>query len=126
MTNVRQTFLRPGRHALGATAARTVAAIKARLSDDANAAEVTAELPILTAREPRPYVHEALPLADPSPTVPLSRAELLAVTEVDGGRPLHDLDHIQRSCRHIDSLHGRCAACGMTWAAQADAIGGAL
>lgn len=59
-------------------------------------------------------------------TVPLPRAELLAVTEVDGGRPLHDLDHIQRSCRHIDSLHGRCAACGMTWAAQADAIGGAL
>lgn len=33
---------------------------------------------------------------DPVPTLPLTRAELLELVEVDGGRPLHELDYVNR------------------------------
>lgn len=36
-------------------------------------------------------------IVDPVPTLPLRRAELLALPEVDGGRPLHDLDYIKHA-----------------------------
>lgn len=36
------------------------------------------------------YVH-----VDPTPTKSFTRAELMAVAEVDGGRPMHDLDYAQ-------------------------------
>lgn len=32
-------------------------------------------------------------IVDPQPTLPLRRAQLLALPEVDGGRPIHELDY---------------------------------
>lgn len=57
-----------------------------------------ADLAIDAARAagPRPYVRAVLPPTDPSPTLPLPRAELLAEPEVDGGRPMHELDFATR------------------------------
>ncbi len=127
---VDRTFGRIPRHELGRTAARTVAAIAAKLADERRRVAITP----MAWQDPAGAIRAAVvvckgaivptPPADPSPTLPLSRAELVE-HEVDGGRPLHDLDHVQRYCRHADSLYGRCADCGMTWVEQARAVGGA-
>lgn len=80
------------------------------------------------------YAHRAEPDEYPTAKLPVFALKQLEqragdhgvpveVAGIDGGRPLHDLDHVQRHCRHLDSLHGRCADCGMTWAEQADAMG---
>ncbi|RJO74136.1 hypothetical protein D5S18_18460 [Nocardia panacis] len=33
---------------------------------------------------------------DPAPTLPLSQRELFGLLEIDGGRPMHDLDYALR------------------------------
>lgn len=131
--NVDRTFGRRPKHALGVTAFVTVATIVATIAIRRREALRSA----IAWQDPADAIRNAVvvcdgaivstpkPPADPDPTVPLTRAELAEVVEVDGGRPLHDLDHVQRACRHADSLYGRCADCGMTWAAQAAAMGGA-
>lgn len=132
---VDRTFGRIPRHELGRTAARTVATIAAKLADERRRlAEVRASVAPMAWQDPAEAIRSAVvvckgaivptPRADPSPTLPLSRAELVE-HEVDGGRPLHDLDHVQRYCRHADSRYGRCADCGMTWGEQAATVGGA-
>ncbi|MGW6699604.1 hypothetical protein [Nocardia sp. NPDC055049] len=133
-----ETVYRP-RHALGVTAFLTVVAVAAKLAaerrrrsavpavtwqapaDAIRAAVVVCDGAIVPTPRPAP---PAVP-SDPTPTLPLTRAELAEVVEVDGGRPMHDLDHVQRACRHADSMYGRCADCGMTWGEQAAAMGGA-
>ena len=128
---VDRTFDRIPRHALGITAALTVAAVAAKLAAERRRVAIAP----MAWQDPAEAIRNAVvvwkgaivpspPPADPSPTLPLSRRELVE-HEVDGGRPLHDLDHIQRQCRHADSLYGRCADCGTTWVEQARAMGGA-
>lgn len=44
--------------------------------------------------------------------------------DADGPRPVTanpfpDPGSVFSACRHLDSLHGRCADCGMSWAEQA-------
>ncbi|WP_342801007.1 hypothetical protein [Nocardia sp. No.11] len=130
------------RHALGFGAVLTVAVIAARINAERKAAAeygrhaapvesipfadpaAAVRAALVTTVDPDRPKYPAAP-ADPTPTLPLSRAALAEVIEVSGGRPMHDLDLVQRACRHADSLNGRCADCGMTWAAQADAMGGA-
>lgn len=95
--NVVRTFLYPGRHALGITAMVTVTMIAARLAAEQTARRIApmladhTEYPDLpdTART-RPYVHRPFP-ADPTPTLPLSRAEIL------GPDPVHELDYTERA-----------------------------
>lgn len=47
-------------------------------------------------------------------------AEALAIVEagVDGIPP--ECEAIEEKCDHVESLHGRCTACGMTWEQQAE------
>lgn len=40
-----------------------------------------------------PVVLDAEIVEDPMPTLPLMRAELLALPDVDAGRPIHELDY---------------------------------
>ncbi|MBW0270748.1 hypothetical protein ATM97_06935 [Nocardia sp. MH4] len=135
-TNVDRRFGRIPRHALGVTAAAVAFAVIAKRIADERRKSSTRVAPIAGWRSPAEVIRTAVvvcdgvivptaPPADPDPTVPLMRAELLAAVKVDGGRPMHDLDLVQRACCHADSLYGRCADCGMTWAAQAAAMGGA-
>lgn len=125
--DVDRTFGRRPKHALGVTAFLTVAVIAARLATRAarrSATSMTWQHPADAIRNAVVVCNGVIVPTDPAPTLPLTRRELVE-PEVDGGRPMHDLDLIQRACRHADSLYGRCADCGMTWGEQAAAMGGA-
>ncbi len=110
--NVDRTFGRKPRHALGITAAAVfaVAVIAKRIADERRRPRRTQVAPIAGWRTPAEAIRTAVvtcdgvivPIpapapADPDPTLPLSRAELAAVIDVDGGRPIHDLDYVQRA-----------------------------
>lgn len=129
--NVDRTFGRIPRHALGVAGAVAFAVIATRIAAERRRKPRTRVTPIAGWRTPAEAIRTAVAVcegvsattpADPDPTLPLTRAEVI---EVDGGRPLNDLDYVQRQCHHADSMHGRCADCGTTWAAQAATTGGA-
>lgn len=102
--NVDRTFGRRPKHALGVTAFLTVAVIAARL-----AARARRSAPSMAWQHPADAIRNAVVVcngvivptvppvcADPAPTLPLPRAELFAAPEVDGGRPVHELDFVTR------------------------------
>ena len=96
---VDRTFGRRSRHASDAPAVLTVKAIRARLADEDGTAEKLAAYPASVARQAAvtaamdaptltlPVIYDA-EIVDP-PTMPLRRAELLAITD---GLPAHELD----------------------------------
>lgn len=103
--NVDRTHGRTPRHALGVTAFLTVAAIAARLATRATRRPA----PLVEWQDPAEAIRNVAVIcngvrvptsppapADPAPTLPLSRRELLAAPEVDGGRPVHELDYALR------------------------------
>lgn len=103
--NVDRTFGRIPRHALGVAGAVAFAVIATRIAAERRRKPRTRVMPIAGWRTPAEALGTAVVVcdgvivpapADPDPTVPLARAELLEVTEVDGGRPLHDLDFVTR------------------------------
>lgn len=104
--NVDRTFGRRPKHALGVTAFLTVAAIAAVLTAERAARR---RAPAMKWQHPADAIRNAVVVcngaivptrppapADPAPTLPLPRAELFAAAEVDGGRPVHELDFATR------------------------------
>lgn len=102
--DVDRTYGRSPKHALGVTAFLTVAVIAARLATRA----VRRSASSMTWQHPADAIRNAVVVCDgvivptrpstpvdPTPTMPLSRSELF-VPEVDGGRPVHELDFATR------------------------------